>query len=72
MPIYEYKCKKCDNAFEILQRNNEKAVCPTCGASSLEKLFSTFAKGNTSGPSHDSMPAPAGGSCGTGCCGMKG
>ena len=72
MPIYEYSCKKCDKSFEILQRKNEKVICPTCGGSSLQKLFSTFASGSSSGPSsNDSIPAPAHGSCGTGCCGMN-
>lgn len=73
MPLYEYKCEKCDAVFEILQRSNEKVKCPTCGTASLQKLFSTFAKGGASGPSsHEgSMPASAPGSCGTGCCGMN-
>ena len=72
MPLYEYKCKKCDVSFEILQRNKEKAVCPTCGSSSLEKLFSVFAKGASVASASSSAPASAPGSCGTGCCGMKG
>ena len=72
MPLYEYKCKKCDIDFEILQRKKEKVVCPTCGGSSLEKLFSVFAKGPSSVSASGSVPASAPGSCGTGCCGMKG
>jgi len=28
MPIYEYKCQKCDHLFEILQRNDK--IAPIC------------------------------------------
>ncbi|MFQ5965679.1 MAG: zinc ribbon domain-containing protein [Candidatus Scalinduaceae bacterium] len=74
MPLYEYKCKKCDKSFEILQRNNEKAVCPNCGGTSLNKLFSVFASGSTSdsSSSEGGIPSSAPGKCGTGCCGMMG
>ncbi|HDY67715.1 MAG TPA: zinc ribbon domain-containing protein [Candidatus Scalindua sp.] len=42
MPIYEYKCEKCDTNFEELQTKNEKVVCPSCGGTSLKKMFSAF------------------------------
>ncbi|WP_300158121.1 FmdB family zinc ribbon protein [Solidesulfovibrio sp.] len=34
MPIYEYKCEKCGNVSEILQRrfDVDEAPCETCGA----------------------------------------
>ncbi|KKN08361.1 hypothetical protein LCGC14_1057480 [marine sediment metagenome] len=44
MPIYEYKCEKCDTNFEELQTKNEKVVCPGCGGTSLKKMFSLFAR----------------------------
>ncbi len=71
MPLYEYKCAKCDKNFEILQRSNEKIVCPNCGGKSLEKQFSVFASNSSSesASSGSGMP-PSSGSCGTGCCGM--
>ena len=30
MPIYEYKCEKCDERFEVMQRISEEplATCP--------------------------------------------
>ena len=33
MPTYEYKCTKCDEQFEIIQKITEepKKSCPTCG-----------------------------------------
>lgn len=42
MPIFEYKCKKCGEVFELLVRSGEKPKCPACGGSRLEKLISTF------------------------------
>ncbi len=34
MPIYEYKCEKCGNVSEILQKrfDVDEAPCETCGA----------------------------------------
>ncbi len=45
MPIYEYKCVKCGNKFELLQKmdeGNNDITCPKCGTSKPKKLFSTF------------------------------
>lgn len=41
MPIYEYKCKNCDNHFEVMQKVSDDAldVCEKCGGS-LEKQWS--------------------------------
>ena len=31
MPIYEYKCGKCNNVFEVLQKSNKQTEkCPKC------------------------------------------
>lgn len=34
MPLYEYRCKKCDHLEEVLQSRTEPAPnkCPECGA----------------------------------------
>ncbi|GFP20916.1 hypothetical protein HKBW3S43_00387 [Candidatus Hakubella thermalkaliphila] len=45
MPIYEYRCKKCQNKFEELVglgTRVEDMVCPGCGSSSVERAFSVF------------------------------
>jgi putative FmdB family regulatory protein len=68
MPIYEYKCEKCDTNFEILQTKNEKVVCPGCGGTSLKKMFSVFAKGSSP---EGSVPTSAPGGCCPGTCGMN-
>lgn len=44
MPIYEYSCAKCGNAFEHLHRKlGESApACPVCASQRVIKQFSTF------------------------------
>jgi putative FmdB family regulatory protein len=46
MPIYEFKCKKCDHVFEELvfssSLDSENIVCPLCGDNNSEKLMSAF------------------------------
>ncbi len=41
MPIYEYKCDKCNQRFERLQRLSDPmiTVCPNCGGA-VHKMFS--------------------------------
>lgn len=42
MPIYEYKCKKCNYQFEQLQKITDKPLCtcPKCKKKQLVKLVS--------------------------------
>ena len=47
MPLYEYTCRKCSKRFEALVFGSEKAACPKCHGSDLEKMFSTFAAHGT-------------------------
>lgn len=45
MPIYEYKCKKCDSKFEMLRGmfdSDEDIKCPECGEEYPERVFSVF------------------------------
>lgn len=41
MPIYEYKCQKCGNLLEIIQKFNDKPLtkCGKCGGE-LKKMIS--------------------------------
>ena len=41
MPLYEYKCAKCDHIYEKIQKFSDKprAKCPECGEES-ERLLS--------------------------------
>src|SRR5947207_14288947 len=44
MPIYEFRCKKCNNQIEVIQKFSDKSPtrCKKCGGR-LEKLVSTSA-----------------------------
>lgn len=41
MPIYEYKCSKCDEEFETLVfRSDESVACPLCKGENVKRLMS--------------------------------
>ncbi len=50
MPIYEYRCTKCDRSFEALVRPGDGgAQCPLCHGSKLKREMSTFAARGSNG-----------------------
>jgi len=54
MPIYEFKCSKCSEFFELLLMNSSKddeVKCPKCGSDAFERVISStnFAMGGSSG-----------------------
>jgi putative FmdB family regulatory protein len=62
MPLYEYACRSCADAFEVLQRigaDQTGLSCPACGGRELERQHSTFA----SGAATASVPGPAAEAC---------
>lgn len=46
MALYDYRCKKCGEGFEVEMRLSEagkKAVkCPHCKSRSVERVYSAF------------------------------
>ncbi|MCK4331041.1 MAG: zinc ribbon domain-containing protein [Dehalococcoidia bacterium] len=51
MPIYEYRCPKCNCQFELLRpisKADEGAPCPECkhAARRIFSRFASFSKGN--------------------------
>ena len=45
MPIYEYRCRRCEKVFEKFQRigeGGEKLACPYCGEKKPKKMISSF------------------------------
>ena len=40
MPIYEYACRKCGAAFEMLVRKGKTPACTACASEDLERLLS--------------------------------
>jgi putative FmdB family regulatory protein len=73
MPIYEYKCEKCETRFEKLVRrtgDEEQLSCPSCGEHHLSQQYSTFSA-RADGPAAEAPGCP-GGMCRTpGMCGMN-
>jgi putative FmdB family regulatory protein len=52
MPIYEYKCKKCGEKFEMklgIFQNKKSVKCPKCGGGEPERVFSSFSTDSRSG-----------------------
>jgi len=46
MPLYEYVCRECGHAFEVLQRMGERGDdlrCPVCDEVGADRQLSTFA-----------------------------
>jgi putative FmdB family regulatory protein len=44
MPIYEYKCLKCQEYFELLVMSQDEELelrCPKCGSENFERILST-------------------------------
>ena len=68
MPLYEYLCVTCGNAFEHFVRSassQEPVVCPKCAGTQVNKQFSTFGmKGSAGFSSSGSSASDA--SCSTG------
>ena len=44
MPIYEFKCLKCNGCFELLvmnqQQDDVEMKCPKCGSEDFERILS--------------------------------
>jgi putative FmdB family regulatory protein len=76
MPIFEYRCHRCDRRFEtLLSRAEAESAqpCPACGAAvggkdrPEDRLLSVFAAAGSAGrESPDAMPMAGG--CGQGAC----
>ena len=73
MPIFEFRCLKCNEVFEILKMGQEDEVemkCPGCGSENFERVLSTtshtmgFSKGESRRPAVRSREC-ASGTCST-------
>jgi putative FmdB family regulatory protein len=74
MPLFEYKCQKCGHVMEVLQASHQptKQTCAKCGGSDMKKLLSSFAVGQSKGPSPACDSCAAGPAFGGGCGGCGG
>ena len=61
MPLYDYKCQQCTNAFTELRRSSEMDTqidCPECGSRETIRSISSFAVGGSmSGTTSVSVPS---------------
>ncbi|PWT90500.1 MAG: hypothetical protein C5B54_07020 [Acidobacteria bacterium] len=65
MPIYEYLCEECQEAFEKLVNKGEEVDCPKCHGAHIVKQYSRFGFASASSESkYDSLPQYKGGGCG--------
>jgi putative FmdB family regulatory protein len=75
VPLYEYRCRTCDEHFELrraMSDANAPASCPS-GHGDTVRLLSLF---GVAGSAADASPAmassaPAGGGCCGGACGCR-
>jgi putative FmdB family regulatory protein len=52
MPIYEFKCSKCEEFFEVIvmaSNDDETIICPKCESKEFERVVSktNFAMGSS-------------------------
>ena len=70
MPVYEYFCQECQEAFDTLRRMNEMddpINCPRCGSTHTKRQLSVFGVGNSrQGESCKATGQPKPPSCGGG------
>jgi putative FmdB family regulatory protein len=70
MPIFEYKCLKCESEFEKLVFGSHNGIsCPDCQSNEVEQLFSAF-NGVSKSSDGTSHPMTSGGctSCSSSSC----
>jgi putative FmdB family regulatory protein len=66
MPIFEYLCEDCNQAFESLQLGSREPECPKCHGKKLKEQISVFSVGAP----RSSAPAMAAQGCGSPSCCM--
>jgi putative FmdB family regulatory protein len=46
MPVYDYKCGKCEEAFSLImsvkEKETKKAKCPKCKSVKVKPVYSGF------------------------------
>lgn len=66
MPIYNFRCTKCNHEFEdLVPKRGDISPCPKCGSKEVEKMISVPAKPLIKG-------SDSGSSCPSGTCNLPG
>lgn len=66
MPVFEYRCNKCNAKFDVLHKSSnsqEEVVCPRCNSKDSRKLLSAFSA-KVTGNFERSFGGCENGSCG--------
>jgi putative FmdB family regulatory protein len=74
MPLFEYRCTRCQHEFEALVRDEAWPDCPECGTPKPDKLLSAVAarvSGSRSLPVSSTCPPSDAPPCGPGCCRLQ-
>jgi len=70
VPLYEFRCRTCDDTFEVrrpMSEASDPATCPQ-GHDGAVRMLSVFASvGASGGSAPAAAPRPSGGGCGGGC-----
>ena len=71
MPIYEFKCLKCEEFIELLVMNKDEEIelkCPKCESKELERVLSStsYSMADGSGKSQGTKSQTR--TCGSGSC----
>lgn len=72
MPLFEYRCSRCDHQFEALVRDGNSPECPECHNKKPERLLSVVSA-HTAGTRSQSSACPPSDAppCGPGCCRLQ-
>ena len=71
MPIYEYKCLKCQEYFELLVMNKKDELelkCPKCNSTEFERIISTTNYAMTGSSAGNNEAGVKTRTCSTGTC----
>ena len=71
MPLYEFKCLKCNEFFEMLvmhQESQSEIKCPKCNATECERVLSTTNYSMSSGAGKGDVPKVQTRTCTSGSC----
>ena len=68
MPIYEYRCNKCEREFEkYVQSAQARIACPGCQSSRVTRRLSVLGVRSAGGAAAPVGMSGSGGCCGGGC-----
>ena len=71
MPIYEFKCLKCEKFIELLVMNKDNEIelkCPECSCEELERVLSTTSYSMGTGSAKNPGTKAQTRTCGSGTC----